>query len=487
VLLLKTLRSTTFKLALVSIALFGAAVVVLLSFVYQSTASYIVKGADQAIEAETKLLLDAYAVGGRDGLIEAIRQHIADGRFVAGFYLLADPSFTPVAGNLNNWPTALRDGIEGYDRDAEVVAPNGASKHLRIRARVEELSEGYHFLVGKNVRDLAQLTRRIKEALAIAVAFILVLAAVASVTITRRTVGRIEAINTTSRMIMESGLGKRIPLRGSGDEWDQLAQNLNLMFERIEALMDEIRQATDNVAHDLRTPLARMRARLERASIGERDSRPIQALIDRTIADLDVVLRIFSSLTRISQIEATRQVAAFQAVDIRDLLIQVGELFDAAAEEKNMRIAVVCDRPITFSADRDLLFDAFSNLIDNAIKYGREGGRVVIGASGDESSAVVFIADDGPGIPSDEFQNVFKRFYRLERSRGTPGNGLGLSLVAAVARLHGARVEMSDNAPGLKVELCFRTQSPFPYKVEASGHLASEPTSAAAQHHARVG
>jgi signal transduction histidine kinase len=205
----------------------------------------------------------------------------------------------------------------------------------------------------------------------------------------------------------------------------------------------------------LRTPLARMRGRLEKAYATPRDSKNDQALIGDTMADLDSVLRMFASLTRISQIEVNDRMAAFRTVNLAHIAREVAELFDAAAEEKGSRLSVVTNQPVLVTGDRDLLFDAVANLIDNAIKHGRDGGKVTVEVAQDGGSAAISIADDGPGIPVNESHQVFKRFYRLERSRCTPGNGLGLSLVAAVARLHGARIEMADNAPGLRFRLLF--------------------------------
>jgi signal transduction histidine kinase len=177
-------------------------------------------------------------------------------------------------------------------------------------------------------------------------------------------------------------------------------------------------------------------------------------LIDDTMADLDAVLRMFSSLTRISQIEAGDQTSAFRTVNLSEIASEVVELFDAAAEEKHAHLDAVVDQRVLVTGDRDLLFDAVANLVDNALKYGREAGRVTVEVT-QNGDAVISVADDGPGIPEDECEHVFKRFYRLERGRRTPGNGLGLSLVAAVARLHGARIEMMDNRPGLKCRLWF--------------------------------
>ncbi|SEF12600.1 Signal transduction histidine kinase [Rhizobiales bacterium GAS191] len=449
--LAKTLRSSTLKLALICIGVFGTAVLALFIYVYCSTASYVRSRSDHAIATERVILQQAYDRAGRGGLIAAIEQRIADERFEGGLYLLADLSFAPVAGNLKIWPSALK-GPKGWGNFSTQDWKPDSDRAL-LRAEFETLPDGYHLLVGKNIDDLGEFAGKIKTALAWSTSFTFILAGVASVMVTRRTVGRIEAINATSRAIMHSGLDKRIPLRGTRDEWDQLADNLNLMLDRIEGLVGEVKQVTDNVAHDLRTPLARMRGRLEKAYNRRRDRDDDQSLIGDTIADLDAVLRMFASLTRISQIEANDRMAGFRPVNLADIARDVVELFDAAAEEKGGHLSVVADQQVLVTGDRDLLFDAVANLVDNAIKHGRETGQVTVEVTESDGGTVLSVADDGPGIPVDECQHVFKRFYRLESSRRTPGNGLGLSLVAAVARLHGARIEMVDNAPGLKIRL----------------------------------
>ncbi|MBR0905624.1 HAMP domain-containing sensor histidine kinase [Bradyrhizobium liaoningense] len=302
-------------------------------------------------------------------------------------------------------------------------------------------------------------TAMIELAMAAVAVLLLVLAGLAAVLVTRRTVGRIEQINATSRAIMLAGLDQRIPLRGSNDEWDRVAENLNQMLDRIETLMGEVKQVSDNVAHDLRTPLTRMRGRLEKAYHAPRNGEADAALIGDTIADLDAVLGMFASITRISEIETRARTGAFRALDLAEIAGEVVELYDAAAEQVATRLSLAGDREVPVTGDRDLLFDAIANLVDNAIKHGRKGGQVTVTCRSADSGAVIAIADDGPGIPAEERDSVFKRFYRLEQSRYTPGNGLGLSLVAAVARLHGAEIVLHDNAPGLTVQLNFPATS----------------------------
>jgi signal transduction histidine kinase len=453
VLLAKTLRSSTFKLALIAIGTFGVIVSAIFSYVYLSTAAYVRGRSDRAITTEYLGLQGAYGQSGRDGLALLIQQRVADRSFAGNVYLLVDPSLAPLAGNLKAWPSTAA-AASGWTEFRAEQPPDAANRPL-LRAMLETLPNGDRLLVGSDISDLDRFTDRIKIAVILGIALIFMLAGVASILVTRRTVGRIESINATSRAIMLSGLDKRIPLRGTHDEWDRVAENLNLMLDRIETLMGEVKQVSDNVAHDLRTPLTRMRGRLEKAYHGPRIGEDDQSLIGDTIADLDAVLRIFSSLTRIAQIEAQARKGAFRTVNLVEITSEVVELYDAAAEQDGTRLTITGDHEVLVSGDRDLIFDAIANLVDNAIKHGRAGGEVVVTNETIDGQPVVSIADDGPGIPIDQCEHVFKRFYRLEQSRYTPGNGLGLSLVAAVARLHGARIELLDNAPGLKLRLWF--------------------------------
>ena len=453
-LLTKTLRSSTFKLALIAIGTFGVIMSAIFSYVYLSTSSYVRSRSDRAVMADYMSLHGVYERSGRDGLIAGIQQRLADKGFAARAYLLVDPSLTPLAGNLKAWPSTVAAAGGWTEFRAAEPLRNAAGRPL-LRAMIETFPNDDRLLVGNDISDLDSFTAQIKLAVISGVALIFVLAGVASILVTRRTVDRIESINATSRAIMLSDLDRRIPLRGTNDEWDRVAENLNLMLDRIETLMGEVKQVSDNVAHELRTPLTRMRGRLEKAHHGQRIGETDQSLIGDTIADLDAVLRMFSSITRISQIETQARKDGFRTVNLVEIASEVVELYDAAAEQDGTRLTIAGDREVLVTGDRDLIFDAIANLVDNAIKHGRAGGRIVVANENIDGRAVISIADDGPGIPAGEHQHVFKRFYRLEHSRYTPGNGLGLSLVAAVAHLHGARIEMLDNSPGLKFKLWF--------------------------------
>jgi signal transduction histidine kinase len=454
VLLAETLKSSTFKLALIAIGAFGAIVSAIFIYVYLSTSTYVRSRSDREIMSEAARLVEASAESGRGPLIDLLRQRTTDRSFAHHVYLLADPASNILAGNLREWPQAAASP-SGWTEFRAALAPPHAPDRPLVRALLQTLTNGDRLLVGRDIGDLDSFAAQIRTAVIAVVALVFVMAAVASILVTRRTVGRIESINATSAAIMASGLDKRIPLRGTHDEWDRVAENLNLMLDRIETLMGEIKQMSDNVAHDLRTPLTRMRGRLERAYHGQRNGEADQALIGDTISDLDSVLRIFLSITRIAQIETQVRTGGFRSVNLVEIAGEVVELYDAAAEEDGTRLIMAGDSEVLVTGDRDLIFDAVANVVDNALKHGRPAGQVVVTSECAGGIPVISVSDNGPGIPADQHEQVFKRFYRLEQSRYTPGNGLGLSLVAAVARLHGARIEMLDNSPGLVFKLWF--------------------------------
>jgi signal transduction histidine kinase len=454
VLLNKTARSSTLKLALVYIALFSASIFGLLAYVYWSTISLLDTNFERAAVAERRRLMQAYDAGGRPGLVAFIDKRIHDQRLAGWYYELADPAFSPIAGNLPSWPRRAKPQ-PGWSGFAQFGPPPGAADRSPLRATYRTMADGDHLLLGLQVEGVNGFATSTATALVTAAGLFLILAAAAGVSTARRSVTRIETINAASREIMRSGLGRRIPLRGTGDEWDELATNLNSMLARIEELVETNRQVSDNIAHDLRTPLTRMRAKLEKATAQSLEPTGYQSLLYDTIGELDGVLRTFSSLLRISRIEASDRGIGLQTLDLGRLTGEIVELFDAAAEEKSVRLVLSRAETVEIRGDRDLLFDAISNLLDNAIKHGGSGGEVHVAVNDTAEGPTLSIADRGPGIPPSEREQVFKRFYRLERSRNSQGNGLGLSLAAAVANLHGIRIEMADNAPGLRIALHF--------------------------------
>ena len=457
-LLHETVRSSTLKLAMVYIVLFCAAIFGLLGYVYWSSVTYLERNLDRALLTEGEDFVQAYEKRGRDGVVALIGERHAGAGPGGWYYELADSASRPIAGNVGAWPGPLHQVSRpqpGWGPVVYLELPSARGGTLPVRAAYRTLSDGDHLLIAERLDHLDALSRELRITLIAAALLFLILAAAAGVSTARRSVTRIEAINATSRKIMRSGFGERIPLRGTGDEWDELANNLNSMLSRIEQLVETNRQVSDNIAHDLRTPLMRIRGRLERAAAHEPDRNGYRILVSRTIDELDDVLKTFSSLLRISRIEASEHMAHASPLDLARLASDVVELFDATAEEHSVGLVYECDETLPVFGDRDLLFDAIANVVDNAIKHGGSGGKVLVSARRGSAGPILEVSDRGAGIPVDERHNIFRRFYRLEQSRNRPGNGLGLSLVAAVAALHNVHIEVTDNAPGLKIKLFF--------------------------------
>ena len=444
----RLLKSATFRLAFLYMLLFGGSVALLLGFLYWATVGVLSEQVDETIQADIKGLAEQYKQRGVRGIAAIIDERVRKDPGGRTVYLLTDPMRRPLVGNLSGWPTATPDddgwiAFELLDRDTADGSP-----HL-ARARRFVLQGGLNLLVGRDVRELERTRHMIINAMIWGIAITLALALAGGIAMSRGTARRIEAINQTSRDIMSGDLDRRIPAGGTNDEFDQLAGNLNTMLDRIQGLMDGLRHVSDNIAHDLRTPLTRLRGRLE-----ELDDRALSASersrrIDAAVAEADALLSMFNALLRITQIEAGGRRDNFAAVDLAELLNDVAELYEPVAQEKGLSFSAHCEAASCVTGDRDLLFQAVANLADNAIKYTPAGGSVTLHTSGKS----VTVSDTGPGVPEEAREDVFRRFHRLEKSRSQPGSGLGLSLVKAVAQLHGGTVRLEDNRPGLKAEL----------------------------------
>lgn len=447
------LRTSNFRLALVYMALFGASVAVLLTFMYWSTAGYMSQQTDETIEAEVTGLAERYRLTGLAGLTEVIRERLARDPNGASVYLLADFNFMPLLGNLRQWPVAESFGDEWLEFKLPDQAAEGRVGHI-ARARHFQLRGGFHLLVGRDINELKAMKELMVEAIWWGLGITVLLGLVGGTMMSWSMLRRVEAINETSREIMAGDLSRRVPAHGTGDEFDQLASNLNEMLDKIQTLMDGVRQVSDNIAHDLKTPLARLRNRLEQVrDEGARHDEDKHALIDRAVMEADSLLATFNALLRIARIESGKSKSAFADVDLAALARDVAELYEPLAEENGQTLTTTITVSKHVSGDRDLLFQALANLMDNAVKYTPRHGKLELCVADSPSGVVIEVADTGPGIPAQQRDKVFQRFYRLDESRSTPGNGLGLSLVRAVALLHDAHIQLSDNAPGLRVQL----------------------------------
>jgi signal transduction histidine kinase len=445
--------SSTFRLALIYMALFGASVLILLGFIYWSTVAFMGRQTDAIIDAEIEGLAERYRVSGISGLTDLIAERLSRKPAGSSVYLLADDSLQPMVGNLDRWPVAAPTPDGWLSFRLEDQASSG-DVH-KARARVFRLQGGFHLLVGRDVHDLDQAQGYIIKALAWGLAVTVVLALVGGSMMSRSMVRRLETINETSREIMQGDLSRRIPTKGSGDDFDQLADNLNSMLDRIELLMEDVRRVSDNIAHDLRTPLSRLRQRLELLKMHNYSSEQQRESVEQALTEADGLLATFNALLRIARVESAAQRAGFTAVDLAALARDVVELYEPLAEDKQQRFTTKVQDAVHVNGDRDLLFQAIANLVDNAIKYTPAAGQIELTLQAHGEGARISVADNGPGIPAEARDQVLQRFFRLDASRTTPGSGLGLSLVAAVAKLHGAQLSLTDNGPGLRVVLDF--------------------------------
>jgi signal transduction histidine kinase len=447
--LIELLRTSTFRLALTYFGLFAISVMALLGLIYYDTVVYADQQLDETIDAEITGLAEQYHQRGLTGLITVIEERSNPGRGGSTLYLLTDRQQRSLAGNLSGWPdvTVGPDGWMRFPLDAQ--GANGR-RHV-AQATSFLLSGGYQLLVGRDLAERTNFQLRITEALLWAGGLTLALGLFGGLVMSRSVLARIEGINRASDRVMEGEFGRRIPVRGTGDEFDRLAQNLNLMLDRIERLMEGMRQVTDNIAHDLRSPLSRLRSRIEMALFDNGDDVDYRAVLEQTIEEADHLMATFNALLDIAEAEAGSPRAEMGELDLADLVRSLVDLYEPVAEEKGLSLVAQTDSgALEMRGNGHLLSRALANLVENAIKYTPPPGRITLTAEAEGDSAQLVIADSGPGVPVEARDRVFDRFYRLEASRTTQGNGLGLSLARAVIGLHGGTIRLEDNAPGLR-------------------------------------
>ena len=451
----KLFHSYTFRLALLYALIFSSSTLILFYFFYLFTASYMTQQMDNTIEAEIQGLAERYDRDGLEGLTRLIAERVNRSQGTGNsLYLLTTYTLEPLVGNLDRWPLEASIDNEKWLEFSLEVNEQTNETHL-ARARIFRLPGRYGLLVGRDIHQLTQAKLRIVQALTWGLAIMVLLAFAGGLVLSRRTVRNIERINQTARSIMSGNLSRRVEITNRNDDFDQLAANLNQMLDRIQTLMEDIRRVSDNIAHDLRTPLTRLRQHMEEAR-RQVDSESISAIsLESSIREADSLLTTFNALLRIARIEAGQVTTDFAVLDYRTLVEDVVEFYEPLAEEKNQFLTVDAGNTIKTMGDRDLLFQALANVIENAIKYTQENGHISVILSQLDNDAVITIADNGPGIPAEERERVFRRFYRLDRSRSTTGNGLGLSMVAAVVTMHQGQIRLMDNDPGLKTVMQF--------------------------------
>jgi hypothetical protein len=454
-------RTLAFRIVVVYIALFAISAASLLYFTYWNTTRALDLETDQTIDAEVTGLAEQYQRLGLAGLADVILGR--SNRGGQGLYLLTDRLDRPIAGNLDGWPSFESTAGDFVEFDYQRHVGGQLVSH-RARGRVFPLAGDFQLLVARDVDERYKTEKLFTTTLPWSLLLMMVLGLVGGGLISRNLLTRLDSINRTSREIMAGDLTQRIPVTRTGDEFDELASNLNRMLDRTERLMRGMRDVTDSIAHDLRTPLNRLRNRLEgvlsHVDSESREGKGIGAAVDET----DQLIGTFNALLLIAEAEAGVAREAMAPVDLPVVVEGVVELYDPVAEEKGISLHVAPSGTVTIAGNKRLISQALANLLDNAIKYTPSGGEVIVAVEDTPAGVALSVADNGPGIPAEARAHVLERFVRLEASRNSPGTGLGLSLVAAVARLHDARLDLEDNKPGLKATLIFpgRVNRPAP-------------------------
>jgi len=457
----KLFRTTTFKLTLVYLTVFALFAVFLLGYFALNTRRLINEQITDTINAEITGLSEQYRLGGIRRLVVVVDARAR--RPGSSLYLVTTFTGEALAGNV----TALAPGIldkpgwaeTEYRRldEAEQSEHGGSIKHAAL-ARVFELPGGFRLLVGRDLDERERLYHIVLSAGRWSVALVIVLGLAGGLFVTRRVLRRVDAMSETTRNIMQGDLGDRLPVAGTGDELDRLAENLNAMLDRIEALMGGLKEVSDNIAHDLKTPLTRLRNRSEEALRTAKSEAEYRAALEATIEESDGLIRTFNALLMIARAESGQARDDMIDFDAAEIARDVGELYEPLAEEKGISLKVEADTPAPVKGNRELVSQAVANLVDNAIKYAEPDAKqangvapeIVVRALNEGDRILLTVADRGPGIPQADRAHVIERFVRLEQSRSQPGSGLGLSLASAVARLHGGELTLEDNDPGLK-------------------------------------
>jgi hypothetical protein len=472
--MIKVMRSSAVSLALGYVILGIAALVLFAAPLWYAWHVTIQEGRGEILQSDAQRLSDIFRRDGATGLqrnIDArVRMQIAGERIL----LLTDASMRPLAGNLAAWPRSVPVTPGTY------TIKIGAGDRSNETALVHvALLGSYNLLVGRDNKLFAPLETRFWYGLSAAVAVLMIVGLVGGLLTRRALMSRIHSIRQTVSAIIHGDLKHRLPTHMSGDELDTLSRTINGMLDQIELLVHGVRNVSNSIAHDLRTPLAELRSRLEELALIRPSTEETYAEIDAAVADVDRVIRIFDALLRLAEIDAGMRRSGFVPLDVAEVAAAAVEFYAPAAELKNIDLTFQSDGPLPVPGDPVLLAQALSNLIDNALKYAPEGGVIGVAVRRrSDGTAEIAVADNGPGIVDAEKTKVVERFYRGDSSRGTPGVGLGLSLVQAVAKLHGSTLELADQNPGLRVILALPPET-APAAARAAAAQANTAQSAA--------
>ena len=444
----RLLRSAGFRFAAVYAVLLAVSAAALALFLWWSTAGLLDRQTTAAIQADAQSLSERFATGGLPALVLTIEDRLTQDIEDDAIYLLIDPSGRRIAGNLEHWPQGAAQNGAWYELPIERAG-------MRSLAVVEsfDLPGRFHLLVGRDVQVRAQLRGLLTDALLWALLVVLAMASFGALVVRSLFRRALANVSATAVAIAGGDFTQRVKLSGRGDEFDQLAETINDMLDRMARLMEGVRAVSNAIAHDLRTPITRARARLEDAAVHADTVAELHAAIERATADLDGIVAVFQALLRIAEIEAGSRRAAFAMLDVAPVLADVAELYGAVAEEKGIALTVQMPDETTVFGDRELLQQAVANLVDNAVKFSPSGSTVHLSATSSPAGVEIAVADQGPGIPEVDRARAAERFFRGESARNTPGSGLGLALVQAVAQLHGGSLRMADAGPGLVAAL----------------------------------
>ena len=460
--LIRLLSSTPFRLSLGYMGAFVAAAAVIVGFIAWRANDLLTNKVVETLEAEVTGLREQFQAGGAERLAAVIAQRA--GEPGSGLYLLVDAGGRRVAGNLDRVPPELGSGGRGSVFTYARPAQEGRGPVTRRAVGVPlPVPGGLLLIVGRDIEDLQRFAVSMGRLGLWSIALLAILGIAGGLAVSRSVLRRIETITDTSRTIMAGDLSKRIPLDGSGDELDRLSVNLNGMLSRIEELIVALREVSDNIAHDLKTPLTRLRNRAEAALARPDGTDGYRDGLAKTIEEADELIKTFNSLLLIARLEAGAVAESMVPVDPAAIVGDVAELYEPVAEEAGLALETSTIPGLTLLANRELVSQAVANLVDNAIKYSIDDGRQRDGRAAPARISLsmarfggaleISVADRGPGVAEQDRVRALQRFVRLEKSRSRPGSGLGLSLVAAVARLHGGSVRLEDNNPGLRAVL----------------------------------